>query len=147
MSWQYIRILFYTCIVTIRINSQYTVFRFMVCVCVCVCVCELSHVWLCKPMDCSLPGSSVHGILKTRILEWVTISSSRVSFWPRDQASMSCIAGGFFTTELPDKPGWQGFGPRSASPSYVNWTSNIIPLSFSFFISRVEIMIAHISLH
>ena len=39
---------------------------------------------LCKPMDCSLPGSSVHGILQARILEWVAIPSSRVSSQPRD---------------------------------------------------------------
>ena len=34
---------------------------------------------LCNPMDCSLPGSSVHGIFQARILEWVVISSSRGS--------------------------------------------------------------------
>ena len=38
---------------------------------------------LCDPMDCSLLGSSLHGILLARILEWVAISSSRGSFWPR----------------------------------------------------------------
>ena len=35
---------------------------------------------LCSPMDCSPPGSSVHGILQTRILEWVAMPSSRESF-------------------------------------------------------------------
>ena len=39
---------------------------------------------LCDPVDCSLPGSSVHGILQERILEWVAIPFSRVSSWPRD---------------------------------------------------------------
>ena len=39
---------------------------------------------LCDPMDCSLPGSSVHGISQARILEWVAISSSRGSSQPRD---------------------------------------------------------------
>ena len=39
---------------------------------------------LCDPMDCNLPGSSVHGILQARILEWVAISFSRGSSWPRD---------------------------------------------------------------
>ena len=52
---------------------------------------------LCNPMDCSLPGSSVHGILQARILEWVAISYSRGSFWSRDRTQVSCIAGGFFT--------------------------------------------------
>ena len=47
----------------------------------------LSHVWLCDPMDCSLPGSSVHGISQARILEWVAFSYSRRSSRPRDQSS------------------------------------------------------------
>ena len=49
-------------------------------VCVCVCVCVLvprSCPTLCDPMDCSPPGSSVHGILQARILEWVAIPFSR----------------------------------------------------------------------
>jgi len=49
-------------------------------------------------MECSLPGSSVHGISQGRILKWVAISFSRISSWPRDQTQVSCIAGGFFTT-------------------------------------------------
>ena len=51
-------------------------------------------------MDCSLPGSSVLGIFLARILEWVAISFSRGSSWPRDRTHVSCvfcIAGGFFT--------------------------------------------------
>ena len=47
-------------------------------------------------MDCGLPGSSVHGILQARILEWGAISSSRGSSQPRDRTHMSCIAGRFF---------------------------------------------------
>ena len=52
---------------------------------------------LCNPVDCSPPGSSVHGILQARILEWVAISFSRGSSPPRDQTRVSCIAGRFFT--------------------------------------------------
>ena len=48
---------------------------------------------LCDPMDCSLPGSSVHGILQARILEWVAIFFSRGSSRPRDQTQVSRIAG------------------------------------------------------
>ena len=44
----------------------------------------LSHVRLLRPMNCSLTGSSVHGILQARILEWVIISFSRGSSQPRD---------------------------------------------------------------
>ena len=51
----------------------------------------------CDPVDCSLPGSSVHGILQARILEWVAISYSRGSSRPRNRTRVSCIAGRFFT--------------------------------------------------
>ena len=44
---------------------------------------------LCKPMDCCLPGSSVHGISQARILEWVAISFSRGSSWPRNWTCVS----------------------------------------------------------
>ena len=52
---------------------------------------------LCDPMDCSPPGSSVHGILQARILEWVAIPFSRGSSQPRNRTQVSCIAGRFFT--------------------------------------------------
>ena len=52
---------------------------------------------LCDPMDCSLPGSSAHGVLQARILDWVAIPFSRGSSQPRDQTQVSHIAGGFFT--------------------------------------------------
>ena len=48
-------------------------------------------------VDCSLPGSSLHGILQARILEWVAIPFSRGSSQPRYRTLVSCIAGGFFT--------------------------------------------------
>ena len=48
---------------------------------------------LCNPMDCSLPGSSVHGIFQAIILEWVAISFSRGSSQPRDQTWVSCTVG------------------------------------------------------
>ena len=47
-----------------------------------ICVLAKSSPTLCNPMDCSLPGSPVHGILQPRILEWVAISFSRGSSWP-----------------------------------------------------------------
>ena len=52
---------------------------------------------LCDPTDCSLPGSSVHGIFQARVLEWAAISFSRASSRPRDQTQVSCIAGRCFT--------------------------------------------------
>ena len=49
------------------------------------------------PKDCNLPCSSVHGIFQARILEWVSISFSRRSFWPRDWTQVSHIIGRRFT--------------------------------------------------
>ena len=51
---------------------------------------------LCDPMDCSLPGSSFHGILQARVLEWVVISFSRGSSRPRDRTQVSRIPGRCF---------------------------------------------------
>ena len=48
-------------------------------------------------MDCNLSGSSDHGIFQARILEWVAISFSKGSSWPKDQSRVSCIAGRRFT--------------------------------------------------
>ena len=56
-----------------------------------------SCVILCHPMNCSLPGSSVHGTLQARILEWVAIPFSRWSSEFRDRTWVSCIASRFFT--------------------------------------------------
>ena len=57
---------------------------------------SLSRVRLCDPMDGSPPGSSVHGIPQARILEWVAISFSRGSSWPRDRTWVSHIVGKHF---------------------------------------------------
>ena len=54
--------------------------------------CAPSCPTLCRPMDCSLPGSSAHIIFQARILEWAAISYSSGSFWPRDQTYISCIS-------------------------------------------------------
>ena len=52
---------------------------------------------LCDSLDCSPPGSSVHGILQARILEWVAIPFSKRSSWPRGGTQVSRNAGSFFT--------------------------------------------------
>ena len=66
-------------------------------VCVFVCLVPQLCSTLYDIIDCSPPGSSVHGLLQARILEWVAIPFSRGSSWPKDQTQVSCIAGGFFT--------------------------------------------------
>ena len=77
----------------------------------CMGTCVLNHFscvrLLCDPMDCSLPGFSVHGILQARILEWMAISFSRGSSQPRDQTRvlrLLALAGGFFTTSATCEP-------------------------------------------
>ena len=74
--------------------------RVCLCVWVCVCACLVALcLTLCDPMNCSLPGSSVHGISQARIPEWVAIPSSQRSSKSRDRIQVSCIscnAGGFF---------------------------------------------------
>ena len=64
-----------------------------------LCVCLVTQSWLtlCNSIDCSPPGSSVHGILQARILEWVAIPFSRGSYQPRNWTQVSYTAGRFFT--------------------------------------------------
>ena len=85
---------------------------------------------LCDPMDCSLPGSAVHGIFQASVLEWVAISFSRGSSWPRDRTQVSCTAGrgftreavltvpgGYWMNESPFGQGWDQIGGEaSVSP-------------------------------
>ena len=59
---------------------------------------------LLQPQDCSPSGSSVHGILQARILEWVAISFSRDLPNPGIECISRALAGKFFTTEPPGKP-------------------------------------------
>ena len=69
---------------------------------------HLSCLTLCNPMDCSPPGSSVHGILPAGILELVAMPSSKGSSLPQDWTHISCIVGGFFA----HWPTWEA--PRGA---------------------------------
>ena len=58
-----------------------------------LCLCwAYSCLTLCDAMGCSPPGSSVHGILQARILEWIAMPSSRRSSWPRDETLLSCAS-------------------------------------------------------
>ena len=61
-----------------------------------LCLCMLVTQWcltLCHPMDCSLPGSSIHGILQAKILEWLAIPFPRSSSWWRDPIRVSSTVG------------------------------------------------------
>ena len=66
-----------------------------------VCLVAQSCLTLCDPMGCSPPGSSVHGILQARILEWVAISFSRGSSRPRDQIRSPALQADTLISEPP----------------------------------------------
>ena len=97
------------------------------CACQCCCCVVLSRVWLFStPWTAACPGSSVHGISQARILEWVAISYSRGSSWPRDEIHVSDITGigkwiFFFFSPL----------RHLGSPFNINVTLSIHPTLFS----------------
>ena len=66
---------------------------------------DKSSPTLCHPMDCNLPGSSVPGIFQARVLDQGAISLSRDLPKPGMEPKSPALAGGFFTTEPPGKPG------------------------------------------
>ena len=73
----------------------------------------LSPIWLfCDSVDCSPPGSSVHGIWQARVLEWVASPFSSGFSQPRGRAYVSCIGRWFFTTETPGKPRHNNMGNK-----------------------------------
>ena len=82
-------------------------------------------------MDCSLTGSSVHGILQARILVWVAIPFSRGSSWPRDRTQVSQIVGSLLSEPLGKPPDHQGspfnkyFDGKVGEGKVVNCHSNL----------------------
>ena len=68
---------------------------------------SLSCIWFCDLMDCSLPGSSVHGILQARILEWVAIPFLRGPSQPRDQTWSPALQADSLRSEPPEKKKYQ----------------------------------------
>ena len=85
-----------------------------------------SYPTLCDPMDCSLPGSSVHGIPQARILEWVALPFSRGSSQPRDQTQVSHIICDSLWAEPPGKP------PKGGRRRNSKWSQVVHPHSFSY---------------
>ena len=74
---------------------------------------------LCDPVDYSTTGSSIHGILQARVLEWVAISFSRGSSWPRDRTQVSRIPGRCFNLWATRE------AQRKATPKNVQTTSQL----------------------
>ena len=83
----------------VKHKHAHTYLYMRVCVCVCVYESEVSQSCptLCHSMDCSPPGSSVHGVCQARILDWVAIFFSRGSSQLKDRTLVSRIAGRLFT--------------------------------------------------
>ena len=76
-------------IVPIRLNEWLIIMLHYRCMCTKL---LQSCLTLYSPMDCSPPGSSVHGILQARILKWVAMPSFRGSSQPRDQTHVPCVS-------------------------------------------------------
>ena len=84
-----------------------------------------SCLTLCDSMDCSTLGSSVHGILQARILEWVAISSTRDPPYPGIEPASPALAGRSFTTVPPWKLLWTGYLPLIFGFSSVQLLSHV----------------------
>ena len=86
---------------------------------------------LSDPMDCSPPGSSIHGIFQARVLEWVAISFSRGSSQPRDQTRSPTLHADTLTSELPVACGilipQPGSKPTLRAQSLNHWTTRKVP--------------------
>ena len=90
---------------------------------------------LCGAMDCSPPGSSVHGLLQARILEWLAILFSRESSWPRDQTCVpyiSCIGRQVLSLPL------SHLGRSSSEQSCLKTTGLYHDLLLSIFLFHIE---------
>ena len=75
-----------------RVDTTERLTRTCIFYCINMWPCEVADSLLCDPMDCNLPVSAVYGILQARVPDWVAISFSRGSSWPRDQTWVSHIA-------------------------------------------------------
>ena len=114
------------CFFCYLLNTSSDPLNQIVCVCVHALVTQLCPIVI-DPVDCSQPGSSVHGILQARILQWVSIPFSKGSSWPRDQNWDSCIAGRFFIIwATREDPNWV-----RASRLYILGEGNGTPLQYS----------------
>ena len=94
---------------------------------------------LCNPRDCSPPGSSVHGILQTRILEWVAMPSSRGSSQPRNRTQVSRLAGDSLPSEPPRS--WYPIGDNLyiIGPEFINLWRDMCHISMCCVIVNLQV--------
>ena len=113
-----------------------------------MCACSVTQLCLTPydSMGCSPPGSSVHGILQTRILQWVAMPSSRGSSWPRDQTCISCIAGGFFAT---CSKFWATSHSKYSQERFNQPVFSTVPMTQreNFFLPSIRVPLVSISFH
>ena len=110
------------------------------------CLVTKSCPTLCNPMNYSPPGSLVHGIFQARILEWVAISFSRGSSWPRDQTLVFCTAHRFFTDWATREAQWtqkENWSVTESSPktTWLHWlhvsvSSHLYTMKLNFLIQK-----------
>ena len=118
---------------------------------------EPSRVRLCDPMDCSLPGYSIHGILQARILKWVDFSFFRGSSQPRDQTQVLTLQADSLLSKPPGKPHyssgslqniprtghpvpWKGLGTfRGSLPGYL-WRTPLMDQPLLFYPIKSEFL-------
>ena len=81
-----------------------------------------SSLTLFDPMDWSLPGSSIHEISQARLMEWVAISFSRGSFWPRDRTWVSCVTGEYLRVHRAKS--WAGWSTSWNQDCQKSWNIN-----------------------
>ena len=101
-------------------------------------MCAQSCLALCSAMAYSLSGSSVHAVLQARMLEWVSMSSSRGSFWPRDQtcvSSDSCIGWQILYHWATWEAQYNYYMPLLKSPSKQWFLTFFFPLSVHEYLS------------
>ena len=109
------------------------------------CLVTKSCLTLCNPMNCSPPGSSVHGISQARILNWVCHFLLWGSSWPRDRTWVSCLAGGFFSTEPPGKPFRHYYPSELQGPSCFRLLHNLKRNTKGGWKNILKLAIAHIT--
>ena len=85
---------------------------------------------MCESMDRSPPGSSVHGISQARMLDWIAISFSRGSSWPRERTHISCFTSWFFTAEPLGKLLFSSFMKAFFPGEFCNFMSWLIGNGF-----------------
>ena len=143
----YVSVLYYFCFSNF-LPFLRLVNSFLCCIFLCAVLCLVIQLYptLCDPMDCSPPGSSVHGILQARMLEWVAIPSSRSAYEPKVWTQVSHIACRFFTIWVTREAKNSGAYPFSRRSSWPKNQTGVSCIAGRFFTNWPTRETLHISL-